>query len=119
MFFDERRTLLPGDRFEYEERQAEVDKALKEAWAWLEREAFLVKDPVHAGEQFFISRRAQRLKSRDDFDFYRKSSLLPKGQLHPLIASRVYPSFLRGEYDTAIFQAFKEVEVAVRQAGQF
>jgi uncharacterized protein (TIGR02391 family) len=42
--------------------------------------------------------------------------MLPKGQIHPLIASKVYPAFLRGEYDTAIFQAFREVEVAVRNA---
>ena len=45
--------------------------------------------------------------------------LLPKGQLHPSIASKVYPAFLRAEYDTAVFQAFREVEVAVRTAGQF
>ena len=45
--------------------------------------------------------------------------MLPKGQLHPLIASEVYPAFLRGKYDTAIFEAFREVEVAVREAGKF
>jgi len=37
--------------------------------------------------------------------------------LHPVIAQKVWSAFLRGEYDTAVFQAFKEVEVAVRNAG--
>jgi uncharacterized protein (TIGR02391 family) len=44
---------------------------------------------------------------------------LPKAQLHPLIGSTVYSAFLRGAYDTAVFEAFREVEVAVRAAGQF
>jgi uncharacterized protein (TIGR02391 family) len=57
--------------------------------------------------------------SRDDFATYRKAGLLPIGQLHPHIAARVYPAFMRGEYDTAVFQAFREVEVAVRDAGKF
>jgi uncharacterized protein (TIGR02391 family) len=39
--------------------------------------------------------------------------------LHPFIAAKVYPAFLRGEYDTAVFQAFREVDVAVREAGTF
>jgi hypothetical protein len=37
------------------------------------------------------------LKSRDEFQAYRKAGLLPKGRLHPVIASKVYPAFLRGE----------------------
>lgn len=54
-----------------------------------------------------------------DFDAYRKANLLPRAQLHSLIASRVYPAFMRGDYDTAVFQAFREVEVAIRDAGGF
>jgi uncharacterized protein (TIGR02391 family) len=50
---------------------------------------------------------------------FRRGHLLPQRQVHPVIAAKVYPTFLRGDYDTAIFQAFREVEVAVRQAGQF
>jgi uncharacterized protein (TIGR02391 family) len=42
--------------------------------------------------------------------------LLPRGQLHPLLAERVWATFLRGDYDTAVFQAFREVEIAVRAA---
>ena len=104
----------------YGEGNEKVNQALMEAWDWLANEGFLAKQgDDHSKSQTFITRRGQRIKSREDFAAYRKANLLPKGQLHPLIASRVYPAFLRGEYDTAIFQAFREVEVAVRQAGQF
>ena len=104
---------------EYPGRQNEVNKALMEAWNWLQSEGFLVRDAHQPADWWFLSRRAQRVKSREDFAAYRKANLLPKGQLHPVIATRVYPAFLRGEYDTAVFQAFREIEVAVRRAGKF
>jgi uncharacterized protein (TIGR02391 family) len=103
----------------YSVRRDDVSRALLEAWAWLQSEGFLVQDGGQNAHVFFLSRRAKRLQSRDDFTAYRKASLLPKGQLHPLIATRVYPAFLRGEYDTAAFQAFREVEISVRAAGKF
>lgn len=91
-----------------------------EAWNWLEKEGFLISNAQQpSAHWFFLSRRAARIKSREDLAAYRKASLLPRGQLHPLIAAKVYPAFLRGEYDTAVFQAFREVEVAVRQSGGF
>src|SRR5215469_187581 len=104
---------------EYPGRQAEVNRVLLEGWSWLQAEEFLIRDANANVNSFFLSRRAQQLKTRDDFAAYRKASLLPKGQLHPLIATKVYPAFLRGEYDTAVFKAFREVEVAVRSAGKF
>jgi uncharacterized protein (TIGR02391 family) len=108
-----------GQKPEYGERQPEVNLALMEAWAWLESEVFLIRDPSQPAAWFFISRRGQRLRSRDEFEAFQKASLLPKGQLHALIAAEVYPAFLRGKYDTAIFEAFREVEIAVREAGNF
>ena len=36
--------------------------------------------------------------------------------LHPAISASVWSAFLRGEYDVAVFQAIKAVEVAVRTA---
>jgi uncharacterized protein (TIGR02391 family) len=103
----------------YPGRKDEVNLALMEAWNWLESEGFLIKDARQPADWYFISRRGRRLKSLDEFKAFQKASLLPKGQLHPLIAAKVYPAFLRGEYDTAVFQAFREVEVAVRSAGRF
>ncbi len=92
-----------------------VEHALREAWSWLEREGLLVRKEYG----YFISRRGQRLRARQDFDAFRRSNVLPKASLHPVIAERVWSNFIRGEYDTAVFQAFKEVEVAVRAAGEF
>src|SRR5712692_2142510 len=104
----------------YPTRKDEVNRALMEAWDWLANEGFLaMRGDDSRKSATFITRRGKRLKSREDLAAYRKGNLLPRGQLHPVIASRVYPAFLRGEYDTAIFQAFREVEVAVRQAGGY
>jgi len=41
-------------------------------------------------------------------------TFLPKNSLHPIIATAVWSNFIIGKYDIAVFEAFKEVEVAVR-----
>ena len=46
-------------------------------------------------------------------------NLLPKGLLHPMLEQKVLKLFLQGDYDTAVFQAFKQVEIAVRKAGNY
>ena len=107
---NERSTLM-----KHYNRDERVDEAFREAWAWLEREGLLV--PKAYGH--FISRRGKRIRGRQDFEAFRRSSVLPRASLHSLIAERVMSSFVRGKYDTAVFQAFKEVEVAVRAAGGF
>jgi len=95
-----------------------VRHVLLEAWSWLESEGLLARDPV-TPVSFFITRRGKAVKSRADFAAYRNSNLLPKHQAHPIIASKVYPAFQRGDYDVAVFLAFREVEVAVRQAAGY
>jgi uncharacterized protein (TIGR02391 family) len=50
---------------------------------------------------------------------YRHANILPKHLLNASIAKKVEAQFLRGEYDTAISTAFKQVEIAVRAAGKF
>ena len=93
-------------------------KALMEAWIWLEREGMLAPLPGSQGEWVFITRRGRKILKSSDLGNDQKMQLLPKF-LHPKISQRITSSFLRGEYDIAVFLAFKEVEMAVREAGGF
>lgn len=101
--------------------------ALMESWQWLEREGFVAPRPTHLPEgtssggviHYFVTKRGKTIKTPEALEVYRKGNLLPKRQLHPTIAQKVWSLFLQGDYDTAVFQAFKEVEVAVRKAGEY
>jgi len=109
------------------ESHDEVLFALMEAWQWLEREGFVAPSPTDLSSvrsagtitAYFVTRRGQRVETPEDLQTYRKANLLPKGQLHPIIAQKVWSIFLQGDYDTAVFQAFKQVEVAVRKTGGY
>ena len=102
------------------EYETDIRYALVEALAWLENQGFIAQDPIQKSTDWpFITRRGHKLENRDAVEAYRKANLLPKELLHPMIAYKAYPLFLRGEYDTAVFQAFKEVEVAVRDVGSY
>ena len=45
--------------------------------------------------------------------------LLPKRLLHHVVSQKVLPIFMQGAYGPAVFEAFKQVEVAVREAGGY
>jgi uncharacterized protein (TIGR02391 family) len=103
------------------ERSREVMQAIAEAWAWLEGQALIVWPDPHNGQHGWrtASRRGRRVAEPADWAAYRQASLLPKQILHPAIAETIFFSFARGDYDTAVFQAFRRVEVAVRDAAEF
>jgi len=92
----------------------DVILALSEAWQWLEREG-LVTPKVHS-HGFTITRRGQRLRSSADAAAYVASRSLPRNLLHPRLVQRVWSAVVRGDYETAIFQSFREVEISVREA---
>jgi hypothetical protein len=92
-----------------------VELAIAEAISWLVTQGLLVPDPGQPSPGFYVpTRRAQTLKTRTDVDAFRKGRILPSDLLPTLFAEKVVPLFRRGDHDIAVFQAFKEVEVAVR-----
>jgi uncharacterized protein (TIGR02391 family) len=102
-----------------QDQQDNILQALMEAWVWLEREGLVVPQPGSMGEWVVVSRRGRQVRNAQGLEAYRNANLLPRRLLHPVIAQKAWANFLRGDYDTAVFQAFKEVEVRVRGAGGF
>ena len=88
-----------------------------EAFAWLQGQALVVSS-VHTTSPgwYMLSRRAWAMQSQGDFELYRAAAVLPRELLHPSIAERVWLSFVRGDYDTAVFQAMRRVEIELREA---
>jgi uncharacterized protein (TIGR02391 family) len=94
-------------------------KAIAEAWWWLVSNGLLVPSPSQSSTFFEVTRLGQQVAETGSFADYRKAAILPKILLHESISDKVWPTFIRGDYDVAVFQAFKEVEVSVRAAGGY
>jgi uncharacterized protein (TIGR02391 family) len=97
-------------------QQEAARRALMEAWSCLVSDGLLVPEPRNANAVYVLSRRAQRMATKADYAAFRHAKLFPRDAVHPSVSSKAYPLFVRGEYETAVFQSFKLVEVAVREA---
>lgn len=92
--------------------------AVTEAWNWLEVQGLLIPAPGINGTNGWrlLSRKAEALTSSADVKQFAKSRYLRREILNLRIADKVWSAFIRAEYDVAVFQAMKAVEVAVREA---
>lgn len=99
------------------QRLGAAEQALREAWAWLEGQALLIMSPQYGGVHSMrvLSRKASALCSTEPSRSL-VSRRIPKDSLHHVIQEDVWSLFHRGKYDTAVFEAMKAVEVAVRKA---
>jgi uncharacterized protein (TIGR02391 family) len=109
---------LSGQESYPRQQQRLIGLALTEAWSWLEAQGLVVPEDDMNGRNGWrrLSRRAQRFENAAEFANYAVARMLPKEALHSRISGPVWMSFMRGEFDTAAFQAMKAVEVAVREA---
>lgn len=98
-------------------KKEKYKEALVEAYGWAFTEGFFIYDPNQMLNNWWrVSRRGQKLEQRVDALKFASREILPKAFLHPLIAEHAAPIFKMGKYDAAVFQAFKQVEIAVRDA---
>ena len=93
-----------------------VNRTFAEAWQWLQNDGLIMIDLDQPNGWFCLTRKGASLTSEADVDAYRHGNLLPEGLVHPKIVAKVRPMLLRGDYDVAVVQAFRQVEIAVRAA---
>jgi uncharacterized protein (TIGR02391 family) len=102
--------------------RSQVTNAVWEAIFSLQHAGFIMLDPSQGSSMGYwriLTRRGQLLHTRQQSADYRHSAILPEGLVHPDISKQVSGSFLRGDYDIAVFSAFKAVEIAVRKRGGY
>ncbi len=93
----------------------EVGKLIMEAWCWLEREGMLAPQPNNSGHDWrYVTAKGFKYRRKIDLEKYKKGYLLRRENLDKNLFDSLYNLFIRGDYDTAVFRAYKEVEVRVR-----
>lgn len=96
-------------------KKPELYLALGEAWNWL-RVHGLVIPPDPSAPWLQVSRRGAALMKTGEFAAFTKAAAFPKSLLHHRIADAVWLDLARGDHETAIFRAFKALEITVREA---
>ena len=102
--------------------QPDVELAITEAWRWLELNLFILPAPGVNGHNgwFVLGRRGRAgLADARQITSFAKASQFPRELLHPAIVDRVWAALARGDYDDAVFHAFRKVEESVREAGRY
>jgi uncharacterized protein (TIGR02391 family) len=96
----------------------DIREAIWEAWAWLEGQALLIPAPNYRQptRMRILSRRAKKLTKDPELLRRFGGGRLSKESLHSKTREDVWSLFHRGKFDTAVFEAMKAVEVAVRDA---
>jgi len=116
-FVNELRQMQPVYPQQYVPRIATV---IGEAFQWLLNAGLMAPDPFdNHGSGLYITRLGWQVETGESFKDFQKAQLLSPKLLHETIATKAWPTFMRGKYDTAVFEAFKEVEIAVRNKGGF
>jgi len=97
-----------------------IQRAVSESLTWMVSAGLLAPDFSNPhGICLFVTKRGFALRTRSQFRSFRHAASLSPTLLHPLICKKAWPSFIQGNYDTAVFQAFNELEIAVRSACRF
>lgn len=100
-----------------EDGSHEAKQAVSEAWWWLVAQGLIAPDIQNAEDTWWVATRLGRqVVGRPDGLARVRAGARIGLDLHPRIAADVRSEFLRGKFETAVWVAMREVEVALRDA---
>lgn len=110
------RNVILGVRSLYPTRSWESGRAASEGLTWLSSQALICQAPDGDLGWFNLSRAGLEAAGTSDFEKWSAEREVPLTLLHPSIVRECMDSFRLGKYETAVFEAFKVLEVAIRTA---
>lgn len=98
-----------------------AETALNHAWNWLQRNGLVIPQAGMNGNNGWheLTPQGAKIAADGNFESFKQAATFPKALLHPAIADRVWLCLARGEYDTAVFESLRTIEICVRTAGKF
>jgi uncharacterized protein (TIGR02391 family) len=91
-----------------------VGLACSSAWSWLEANGLIARHPEQDNEWYLPTRRGEALRNHQDLRQFMTSEQLPESFLHAELLQHVRPLFFQSRFETAVFEAFKTLEVSIR-----
>jgi uncharacterized protein (TIGR02391 family) len=98
----------------YQQRAA-VDNALMESWQRLQSGGLIMQAPGQAPRMMTLSAKGRAAACGVNFEEIAVRQMLRREMLHAELQGAVYENFASGNYDTAVRDAFVQVEIAVRE----
>ncbi len=112
---DSARSFLVAIRSEYGNDKS-VLIAFAEAWDWLQSNGLICTHPLHTDHWITLTRKARTVLSEGGLAKWITDRELPEEMLHPSLRGNSLNFYRQGVYDTAVFEAFKTLEVSIRNA---
>lgn len=96
----------------------ECGRVASEAFAWLTAQRLISPAPSMDSGWYIVTRDGQRAAAEDDPTTWVSERDLPSALLHRVVEAQALGSFRQGKFDTAVFEAFRALEVAVREGAK-
>ena len=111
-----RRNFIMGaqEDFKQFDRKLAVGIACSASWSWLETNGIICRHPDQDHDVYVFTHRGEEIPNREALKKIIGSEQLPDSFIHPDFLIDVRPLYFQSRFETAVFEAYKSLEVAIR-----